>query len=101
MFQESPELPVTTPTRTGEFHELAEAMRRGCVRRPVQCYGMFYNGPAAACALGAAQEGGYLMGRLVALSQNLWVKIARRNDNGHTREQIADWLCREGRCQHG
>jgi hypothetical protein len=62
---------------------------------------MFYNGPAAACALGAAQEGGYLMGRLVALPQNLWVKIARRNDNGHTREQIADWLCREGRCQHG
>lgn len=58
MFQESKELTVTNAPRVGKWHELAEAMRRGCKALPVQCFGEMYQGADAACALGAAYSTG-------------------------------------------
>jgi len=67
------------------------------------------HGAIETCALGAA---GLAIGgdteRLATavikhfgLTNDFAWKIAVRNDAGESREAIADWLCREGGCEHG
>jgi hypothetical protein len=42
-----------------DHRQLADAIRRGSVRRPEQSFGEYYRGRRASCALGAAYEGLY------------------------------------------
>lgn len=111
MFIETKELPVTTPTRVGRYHELAESMRRGAAQTK-QCQGISFIGLkgkiTATCALGAAALGAGL-DRVSALRahehfkipEDLKDEIVVRNDvHGQTREAIAAWLHEIGGCEH-
>lgn len=57
MYRETKEL-TTTEVHISPYHELAEAIRRGCKLRPIQAVGYADDG-IAACAMGAATAGGY------------------------------------------
>ena len=98
MFQESRELPVTAPARVGKYHELAEAIRRGCALRPVQCFGVLTHDYDQACAIGAAREGGFPRQNIFAfddyiLLMEVYDQITALNDRARwSREAIADWL---------
>lgn len=46
-----------TECETGDYHRLAEAIRRGCEIRPKKVRGHFRRGDKMACALGAAAVG--------------------------------------------
>ena len=109
---------------TGVYHDLAEAIRRGCKVRPKKMVGDFLEGDRMACTLGAAWVGvsgendGYStvalaklfpeLDRLVRFSLGgerkegaLWQAIAELNDRTrYSREEIADWLCHQGDCKH-
>ena len=99
--------------KTGRYHALAEAMRRGCALRPVQIKHALFNGEAGACALGAVYSGTgdesltleqlyrvyYELADIVTwpvnpdLAYTVIESITYLNDyHGWTREQIADWL---------
>jgi hypothetical protein len=110
MFQESKELPVTAPARVGKYHELAEAIRRGC-KRTKRANGEYVSlAGTHACALGAAAVAtGFRWGQGDCPSDHLARKfpcvfdthvegdylhygITSRNDQGMSREAIADWL---------
>ena len=106
MFQESKELTITTAPRTGKWHALAEAIRRGCVARPIQAFGSMWVGENAACALGAAIEA-HFAGRHDAAREcpdcgapamhgfgpkSLCLLAHLNDDHRWTRERIADWL---------
>lgn len=84
--------------------KLSAAIRIGAKLRP-QCTGVHFDGRGNSCAIGAAYEGRF--GRQenpphwISWKQafaagipttDLYKKIGERNDNGWTREQIADWL---------
>lgn len=107
--------------RIGHYHRLAEAIRRGCKLKPVKSKKNFNEGTGAVCALGAAfiGGGGQKQCRLVSLTRmfpelgdavshpvtyaamDLWEVIFALNDESdYSREEIADWLCREGGCGH-
>lgn len=88
MFQAQPD--ARPAVVHGPFHELAEAIRRGC-KGTRQGWNAL-NGPAPdqLCALGAAERGGYPLYRI---PMNYYCKIKTQNDHhGMTREQIADAL---------
>jgi hypothetical protein len=107
--------------RVGRYHRLAEAIRRGCKLRPKKVRGRFLNGRETACALGAAAVGMRgskkydrwrmyqrfpELNRLVThpldgIETSLEQVVTDLNDQtSYSREQIADWLCREGGCRH-
>lgn len=106
MFQESKELTITTAPRTGKWHELAEAIRRGSLLFPQgfdQCFtrkkGTYEI--IGACALGAAVKAGFGDGSLPiqprcdcpACGDRNSIMIQHLNDDHRwTRERIADWL---------
>jgi len=110
-------LPDVVTVPSGPYHELAVAMRRGCLMRVNQTFGQFQYGEHGACALGAAavaeglsvSEGTTLItqtdklrGRFPVLSnllempRNRWSvmeAIIHLNDSRRwSRERIADWL---------
>ena len=120
MFIETRELPVTAPTRIGIYHELAEAIRRGC-KKTKYLRGAYVSPQheRSACALGAAAIGtgfrwqngispfdhlhfyfGYIFHTMIE-GVPIHYAVASRNDrNIMTREEIADWLCKSGGCEH-
>src|SRR6266478_6020978 len=58
MFQETKEL-STSSMQVSLYHEMAESIRRGCVRYPRQAFGSLYDeSEKAACVLGAMVVGG-------------------------------------------
>lgn len=94
----------------GPHHELAEAMRRGCLIYPVQLNGLggmeAIPQIGAACVMGAAAAGGWTINRHAADESwgprgrchvcgkdESWSLAAHLNNfHGLPREQIADWL---------
>jgi hypothetical protein len=104
----------------GEFHELAELLRKGCLLRPRKLRGLFQRGERWACALGAIgvaaemQKIGetslkkrfpQLKNQVVDPDERCWASlfdvIASLNDGREiSRESIADWLCQYGGCTH-
>jgi hypothetical protein len=116
-------VPQVEKVRTGIYHDLAEAIRRGCVLRPKKVMGHFWRGKDGACALGAALVGAGkepLRGNVykaivrvfpelndvvaqpvIGTRQSLGWTISWLNDETqNSREAIADWLCVEGGCKH-
>jgi hypothetical protein len=117
MFQHEKELPVAAPARIDSAHELADAIRAGCLLRPRKAVRAYFRGEAA-CALGAAAIGrGVTLPRLnkpAALQKlfpilnskvrdpenrnakwKLGTLIVCLNDRRRwSRERIADWLDR-------
>ena len=92
-----------------KIKKLSQAIRLGATFRP-QCTGEFSDS-VGTCALGAAMEAvglepkmcyyKELRRRFPVLGNSYWSftlagKITRLNDNGQTREQIADWLEAQG-----
>jgi len=106
MFQESKELTVTSAPRTGKWHELAEAIRRGIAKAPKQCFGAINRGFNATCAIGAALDGGASEWGIAepcpvcgkgddggGVGPHCLALLAHLNDDHRwTRERIADWL---------
>jgi len=114
-------VPQVEKVRTGIYHDLAEAIRRGCAIRPKKVKRRLRHGECGADALGAAaagcgmskrytlegiaeifpELGGYVQhpisGRPGRLSD---VVVSLNDQTDYTREQIADWLCRLGGCEH-
>ena len=112
MFIESKDLPVAEPVKVGRYHQLAEWMREGA-KRTKQCRLMNFTvgeDGLETCAMAAAAVGaGH---DLLRLGLSVWavanvdieirLQIVNMNDaRGWSREQIADFLCREGGCEHG
>jgi hypothetical protein len=117
MFQHEKELPVAAPARIDSAHELADAIRAGCLLRPRKAVRAYFRGEAA-CALGDAAIGrGVTLPRLnkpAALQKlfpildskvrdpenrnakwKLGPLIVCLNDRRRwSRERIADWLDR-------
>lgn len=112
MFQESKELTITTAPRTGKWHALAQAIRRGCQNFPNQSYGEYY-GSMSACAMGAAASVMRIepiaidcpevpvcpirtdcnLNDLSIRRGMLFNAVVHLNDDHRwTRERIADWL---------
>lgn len=103
MYQESKEL-VSAPAKVGKWHELAEAIRAGCKLRPLQCFGMSYDGPLAACAIGAARlitkrrDDGPPVGvgrcpeGCTTFNGYLFLVLHLNDDHRWSREKIADFL---------
>jgi len=113
-------LPNNVTVPSGPYHELAEAIRRGCVLRPQQAFGVFAvenDGAQAVCALGAAAVGENIdviseasfieqtaelrarfpvLRNLLEMPRNRWSvmeAIIHLNDSRRwSRERIADWL---------
>lgn len=103
--------------------KLSEAIREGAKLRP-QAFGAYFDEKNCSCALGAASEGsgfqyertrGSVTARFAKLEKHLrqhfpmlwqpqnesmatdlWYAISERNDEGITREEIADWLEEQG-----
>lgn len=76
---------------------LSDAIRLGAMLHP-QCFGVSakkdnHGTTIATCALGAAHEAGYQFAADSA-SQLVYFSVASLNDQGQTREHIADWLDR-------
>jgi hypothetical protein len=117
-------IPQVEKVKTGVYHRLAEAMRRGCKLRPMKARGYFQRKDGSACALGAAAAGNgrwrpkkkYSMWGLIRVFPELRdtvthpftylplnlrdVIITLNDDIDCSREAIADWLCRVGGCKH-
>ena len=105
------EIIVTVAPRVGKYHELAEAIRRGCLQSVEQCFGRERKGRAT-CAYGAAKLGGYsgsLLGpqvicpechdpgvhfghRLGYGPEHVAIILHLNDDHRWARERIADWL---------
>lgn len=110
MCLETKELITTSPTRISEYHELAEAIRRGCqLSKPLRGLSshIFANGTYGTCVLGACAMGlgarneGDIARLYFDLPHSFPVLVeaeARFEGFGNwrrhrqTREQIADWL---------
>jgi uncharacterized protein (DUF169 family) len=110
MYQETKELPVTAPAKVGQYHDLAEAIRRGCqVSKPRhgEASHIYRDGTYATCVLGACALGLGELDESSIASRYFWLKehfpilieaearfeglgSCRREEQ--TREQIADWL---------
>lgn len=95
MYRETKEIPITVAPPVPRWQdELAEAILRGC-KHTKQCFGqpfdqMWGGRITAACALGAAQLGGWEWHRHPAW---LHTEIVHLNDNCRwTRESIAAWV---------
>ena len=89
MYLPTKELPATSPAKVGKYHELAEAIRRGCERHPRQARRTSVDRWGGRCAMAAAVAGGYTK----RVPQKLVNKIVFRNDwRFWSRERIADWL---------
>jgi hypothetical protein len=114
-----------TEIETGDYHDLAEAIRRGCKLRPKKLRRYFQRGDNMACALGAAATG---VGNRRPKRKHSWrdglfeispefkddathplthermslgdAIVELDDETAHSREEIADWLCREGGCEH-
>lgn len=104
------------------FHNLAEAMRRGCLLRPRKIKGQWKTGTTGACALGAVSDGAGFRGNgmhwpeLSKMFPELHARMAHplkgfrdevtnvissiSDETDYSREQIADWLCSESGCTH-
>ncbi|MBV8357372.1 MAG: hypothetical protein JO189_05480, partial [Deltaproteobacteria bacterium] len=102
------------------FHEIAEAMRRGCVLRPEKIKGTWKSGSKGACAVGAIVEGagfkgmpwrkiwkvfpelkGFMRHPFMDPTMEVWKVISSvSEETNYSREQIADWLCIESGCTH-
>jgi hypothetical protein len=102
------------------FHNIAEAMRRGCVLRPEKIKGTWKRGSKGACAVGAIAEGagfeempwnkiwkmfpelrGFMRHPLRNCRMEVWQVISSvSEETNYSREQIADWLCIESGCTH-
>lgn len=84
--------------------KLSEAIRIGARLRP-QCTAVFFS-DGASCAIGAAMEAtGIAYGdtpntgelhKLFPALDEFAMSIYAKNDDGWTREQIADWLEKQG-----
>ena len=97
MYLSDKELTITSAPRTGEHHEFAEAIRRGCKIAPIQCFGHYTEGKGTACAIQAGVEaGGSYRALCVPCPQcgsTEMDTIPHLNDSHRwTRERIADWL---------
>jgi hypothetical protein len=112
-----------TEVETGDCHDLAEAIRRGCKLRPKKVRRYFQRGDTMACALGAAAGVGNrrpkrqytwwggLLEIFPELNEEVThpltrermslgdVIVALNDDTAYSREAIADWLCRDGGCE--
>jgi hypothetical protein len=108
--------------KTGLYHNLAEAMRRGCKLRPRKAYECFRSKGDSACALGAAALGAgdkrprytsnslrLLFPELKDIVDHPWgswpeplfdVVVKLNDEMPYSRETIADWLCWRGGCTH-
>jgi hypothetical protein len=109
--------------QVGTFHRLADAIRRGCLVRPKKLKRCFRRGTDAADALGAAMattekanNKRYTRREIFELFPELVMPLCHPvngrqapliniivylNDySGWPREDIADWLCRMGDCNH-
>jgi hypothetical protein len=119
MFQHEKELSVASPARIDSAHELADAMRAGCLLRPRKAVRAYFRGEAA-CALGAAATGrGVTLPRRnkpaaldkvfpilnskVRDPENRNAKwklglliICLNDERGWSRERIAEWLDERG-----
>ena len=114
-------VPQVEKVRTGIYHDLAEAIRRGCAIRPKKVKRRLRHGECGADALGAAaagcgmskrytrrciaeifpELGGYVQHPISGRPGRLGDVVVLLNDQtDYTREQIADWLCRLGGCEH-
>jgi hypothetical protein len=114
-------VPQVEKVRTGIYHDLAEAIRRGCAIRPKKVKRRLRHGECGADALGAAaagcgmsnrytlegiaeifpELGGYVQHPISGRPGRLGDVVVLLNDQtDYTREQIADWLCRLGGCDH-
>jgi len=114
-------VPQVEKVRTGIYHDLAEAIRRGCAIRPKKVKRRLSHGECGADALGAAaagcgmrkrytlegiaeifpELGGYVQHPISGRPGRLGDVVVWLNDQtDYTREQIADWLCRLGACDH-
>lgn len=104
------------------YHRVAEAMRRGCVLRPKKVKKKFWGGNDGACALGAVIAGAgervpasffgaiarlfpelnnIVADPLTGFPESVLLVINELNeDTGFSREEIADWLCQLGGCEH-
>ena len=104
------------------FHNIAEAMRRGCLLRPRKIKGKWKTGTTGACALGAVSDGaGFrdndmhwpellkifpeLQGSMRHPLNGFKDKVSNvilsvSDETDCSREQIADWLCIESGCTH-
>jgi hypothetical protein len=102
MYLPSKEL-VSAPAKTGKWSKLAEAIRKGCKLRPVQCFGSFTEGRDSACALYAARLGGGSFPRHPILKEIGGCPVCREGSYDNvlphlndihrmTREKIADFL---------
>ena len=110
MYQETKELPVTAPTKVGQYHDLAEAIRRGCqISKPRhgEVSRIYRDGTYGTCVLGACALGLGELDEGSISSRYLWLKehfpilikaeerfegIGQWRRKPQTREQIADWL---------
>src|SRR3984893_14285940 len=114
-------VPQVEKVRTGIYHDLAEAIRRGCAIRPKKVKRRLRLGECGADALGAAaaccgmrkrytlegsaerfpELGGHVQHPISGRPGRLGDVVVLLNDQtDYTREQIADWLCRLGGCGH-
>ena len=115
-------LPNVVTVPSGPYHELAEAIRRGCVLRPHQAFNVYEDG-LRVCALGAAALGSDILVRPVGplgpsfhltkelrhrfpllmertvmpcsheLEASVLEAVVHLNDSERwSRERIADWL---------
>jgi hypothetical protein len=124
MYRANDFIVTQTGDETGNYHRLAEAMRRGCKLRPMKASGCFERRDGAVCALGAVAVGNvrrrpkknYTMSGVVRDFPELRdmgvhplsrvpmdlrdVIIALNDETLCSREAIADWLCRLGGCKH-
>lgn len=108
MFQHTHEEIIIGPVvpRTGKWHGLAEAIREGCKKRPIQAFGTMWMNDNAACVLGAALEM-HFQGRVHVAREcpacgkpekkgfgpnGLCLLPHLNDDHRWTRERIADWL---------
>jgi hypothetical protein len=108
MFVQDREMIIVSAPRVGKWHELAEAIRRGCILLPVQCFGQEEINTDQACAIGAAIRGGLRrelrnFGPFLNDSRcpvcdegetkdHYLVATHLNDDHRWTRERIADWL---------
>lgn len=101
MYREQPSgnPPVVSPfPKTGRWHELAKSIRKGCLKRPIQCFGHLVDGPGTACVVGASMVadymGGYLAAACPACGTYFGDQVLFHLNDFHRwpREQIADWL---------
>lgn len=116
MYRQTEDLPATAPAKTGRYHELAEAIRRGAAKTSASHGATFVYernalSPCKTCVLGSALLGAGITHlnydhryevtiRQFGISERFAREIEARfegyytwrNNRRQSREEIADWL---------